>query len=134
MDSAGSAEEAAEKLSQTPYDVLITDLMLPGKNGVELLEEALSKYPETVGLVITGHASIDSAVEAIKMGAHDYLTKPFRLIELPLRVRKGLKQRDLRFENQYLRDQLKDRYSFDNIVGAGRSMKRVFELVEAVAH
>ena len=133
VDSAGSAEEAAEKLSQTPYDVLITDLILPGKNGVELLEETLSKYPETVGLVITGHASIDTAVEAMKKGAHDYLTKPFRLIELPPRVRKALKQRDLRFENQYLRDQLEDRYAFDNIVGTGPSMKKVFELVGAVA-
>ncbi len=133
VDSAGSAEEASEKISQTPYDVLVTDLMLPGKNGVELLEETLAKYPETVGIVITGHASINTAVEAIQKGAYDYLTKPFKLIELPPRVRKGLNQRNLRFENQYLRTQLEDRYSFDNIVGSGRSMKQIFELVGTVA-
>ncbi len=133
VDSAGSAEEASEKLSQTPYDVLVTDLMLPGKNGVDLLEETLAKYPETVGIVITGHASINTAVEAIQKGAYDYLTKPFKLIELPLRVRKGLNQRNLRFENQYLRTQLESRYSVDSMVGTGRSMKEIFELVGTVA-
>ena len=133
VDSAGSAEEAAEKLAQVPYDILITDLMLPGRNGVELLDEALAKYPETIGLVITGHASIETAVQAIKKGAHDYLTKPFKLIELPLRVRKGLRQRQLRFENQHLRRQLKEKYSFDNMVGTGRPMKEIFELIETVA-
>ena len=71
--------------------------------------------------MITGHASIETAVQAIKKGANDYLTKPFKLIELPLRVRKGLRQRQLRFENQYLRRQLKEKYSFDNIVGSGPS-------------
>ena len=66
-------------------------------------------------------------------GAYDYLTKPFKLIELPPRVRKGLHQRTLRFENQYLRTQLEDRYSFDNMVGTGRSMKQIFDLVGTVA-
>ena len=133
VDSAGSAEEAMEKMAATPYDVLITDLMLPARNGVELLEDTLAKYPETIGLVITGHASIETAVRAIKKGAYDYLTKPFKLIELPLRVRKGLRQRQLRFENQYLKRQLKERYAYDNIVGSGRSMKLIFDLIETIA-
>ena len=133
VDSAGSAEEAADKLSDTPYDVLVTDLLLPGRNGVELLEDALAKYPEMIGLVITGHASIETAVRAIKKGAYDYLTKPFKLIELPLRVRKGLRQRQLKFENQYLKRQLKERYAFDSIVGTGQSMKKVFDLIETIA-
>ncbi len=133
VEAAGSAEEASERLSQTPYDVLVTDLMLPGKNGVELLEETLAKYPETVGIVITGHASINTAVDAIQKGAYDYLTKPFKLIELPPRVRKGLNQRNLRFENQYLRTQLENRYAFESMIGTGRSMKGIFELVGTVA-
>ena len=99
----------------------------------ELLEDTLAKYPETIGLVITGHASIETAVRAIKKGAYDYLTKPFKLIELPLRVRKGLRQRQLKFENQYLKRQLKERYAFDSIVGTGRSMKKVFDLIETIA-
>ncbi len=133
VDQAGSAEEAAEKLSQTAYDVLITDHNLPGKTGVELLEESLVRYPEIIGIIITGYGTIETAVNAIKKGAYNYLTKPFKLVELPVMVRKGLKERHLRFENQYLRKQLDERYGFDNIIGTGRGMKRIFELVETIA-
>ena len=133
VDQAGSAEESAEKLSQTAYDVLITDHNLPGKTGVELLEESLVRYPEIIGIIITGYGTIETAVNAIKKGAYNYLTKPFKLVELPVMVRKGLKERHLRFENQYLRKQLDERYGFDNIIGTGRGMKRIFELVETIA-
>ncbi|HEY2383036.1 MAG TPA: sigma-54 dependent transcriptional regulator [Terriglobia bacterium] len=133
VDQAGSAEEAAEKLSQIAYDVLITDHNLPGKTGVELLEESLVRYPEIIGVVITGYGTIETAVNAIKKGAYNYLTKPFKLVELPIMVRKGLKERHLRFENQYLRKQLDEKYGFSNIIGSGRGMKRIFELVETIA-
>src|SRR5262245_14599631 len=133
VHGVASAEEAQEMLSQTPFDVLITDNNLPGKSGVELLEETLSRYPETVGIVITGFGTIETAVQAIKKGAYDYLSKPFKLVELSLMVRKGLKERTLRFENQYLRSQLNNKYAFDNIIGTGRSMARIFELIDAVA-
>jgi len=133
VDQAGSAEEAAEKLSQTAYDVLITDHNLPGKTGVELLEESLVRYPEIIGVVITGYGTIETAVSAIKKGAYNYLTKPFKLVELPIMVRKGLKERQLRFENQYLRKQLDEKYGFSNIIGTGRAMKRIFELVDTIA-
>jgi DNA-binding NtrC family response regulator len=133
VDQAGSAEEAAEKLSQTAYDVLITDHNLPGKTGVELLEESLVRYPEIIGVVITGYGTIETAVNAIKKGAYNYLTKPFKLVELPIMVRKGLRERQLRFENQYLRKQLDEKYGFSNIIGTGRSMKRIFELVDTIA-
>ena len=133
VDQAGSAEEAAEKLAQTAYDVLITDYNLPGKTGVELLEESLVRYPEIIGVVITGYGTIETAVSAIKKGAYNYLTKPFKLVELPIMVRKGVKERHLRFENQYLRKQLDEKYGFNNIIGTGRSMKRIFELVDTIA-
>jgi len=133
VDQSGSAEEAADKLSQTAYDVLITDHNLPGKTGVELLEESMVRYPEIIGIVITGYGTIETAVSAIKKGAYNYLTKPFKLVELPIMVRKGLKERHLRFENQYLRKQLDERYGFNNIIGTGRAMKRIFELVETIA-
>ena len=128
-----TAEQAQEMLSQTPFDVLITDNNLPGKSGVDLLEETLSRYPEIVGIVITGFGTIETAVQAIKTGAYNYLSKPFKLIELSIMVRKGLRERTLRFENQYLRNQLKNKYAFDNIIGTGRSMGRIFELIDSVA-
>ena len=93
----------------------------------------LSRYPEIVGIVITGFGTIETAVQAIKKGAYNYLTKPFKLVELSIMVRKGLKERTLRFENQYLRNQLKNKYAFDNIIGTGRSMARIFELIDSVA-
>jgi DNA-binding NtrC family response regulator len=133
VEQAASAEEAAERLLQTAYDVLITDHNLPGKTGVELLEEALIRYPEMIGIVITGHGTIETAVSAIKKGAYNYLTKPFKLVELPIMVRKGLKERQLRFENQYLRKQLNQKYGFNNIIGTGRAMHRIFELVDTIA-
>ncbi len=133
VDQASSAEDAAEKLAQTAYDVLITDHNLPGKTGVELLEESLARYPEIISVVITGYGTIETAVNAIKKGAYNYLTKPFRLVELPVMVRKGLKERHLRFENQYLRKQLDEKYGFSNIIGTGRAMKRIFELVDTIA-
>src|SRR5262247_1328112 len=133
VDQAVSAEEAGEKLSQTAYDVLITDHNLPGRTGVDLLEESLVRYPEIIGIIITGYGTIETAVTAIKKGAYNYLSKPFKLVELPLMVRKGLKDRHLRFENQYLRKQLDEKYGFQNIIGAGRAMKRIFELVDTVA-
>jgi two-component system, NtrC family, response regulator AtoC len=133
VEQAASAEQAAEKLSQTAYDVLITDNNLPGKDGVELLEETLFRYPETIGIVITGYGTIETAVSAMKKGAYNYLTKPFKLVELPIMVRKGLSERKLRFENQYLRRQLNEKYGFNNIIGTGRAMHRIFELVDTIA-
>jgi DNA-binding NtrC family response regulator len=133
VDAAGTAEEASEKIGRTAYDVLVTDLMLPGKSGVELMEETLSRSPETIVIMMTGYGTIETAVEAMKKGAYDYLSKPFKLIELPVMIRKGLKESRLRYENQYLRNQLRQKYSFNNIIGTGPAMNRIFELVETIA-
>jgi DNA-binding NtrC family response regulator len=133
VDSAATAEDASEKLARTAYDVLVTDLMLPGKSGVDLMEETLVRSPETIVIMMTGYATIETAVDAMKRGAYDYLSKPFKLIELPVMIRKGLKESRLRYENQYLRNQLRDKYSFNNIIGTGPAMHRVFELVETIA-
>ena len=133
VDQAVSAEEAGEKLSQTAYDVLITDHNLPGKTGVDLLEESLVRYPEIIGIIITGYGTIETAVNAMKKGAYNYLAKPFKVVELPMMVRKGLQERQLRFENQYLRKQLDEKYGFNNIIGTGRAMHRIFELVDTIA-
>jgi DNA-binding NtrC family response regulator len=133
VDQAVSAEEAKERLSQTAYDVLITDDDLPGKTGGELLEEWLARCPEMIVIIITGCRTIETAVSAIKKGAYNYLAKPFQLIELPLMVRKGLTERHLRFENQYLRKQLDEKYSFQNIIGTGKPMNKIFELINTIA-
>ena len=132
VEGVASAEEAWTKLSQTAYDVLITDHNLPGKSGVDLLEDTMARFPETIGIVITEFGTIETAVQAIKKGAYDYVAKPFKLVELSIMVQKGLKERHLRFENQYLRRQLKEKYAFGNIIGSGRAMNKIFELIETV--
>jgi DNA-binding NtrC family response regulator len=133
VHGVGTAEEAQAMLSQTAYDVLVTDNNLPGQQGIELLEDSLVRYPQIVAVVMTGFGTIETAVQAIKRGAYDYLSKPFKLVELSIMVRKGLKERTLRFENQYLRSQLSSKYAFNNIIGTGPSMGRIFELIDSVA-
>jgi DNA-binding NtrC family response regulator len=133
VHGVGTAEDAQQRLSQTAYDVLITDNNLPGQQGIELLEDTLVRYPQIVAIVMTGFGTVETAVQAIKKGAYDYLSKPFKLVELSIMVRKGLKERTLRFENQYLRSQLNSKYAFNNIIGTGRGMRKIFELIDAVA-
>lgn len=133
VEGVGSAEDAEERLAKTAYDVLITDHHLPGRKGLDLLEEALTRFPETVAIIITGFGTIETAVQAMKLGAYDYLAKPFKLVELPIMVRRGLKERGLRFENQFLKSQLKQKYAYDNIVGTGRAMKGIFETIETIS-
>jgi DNA-binding NtrC family response regulator len=100
VDAASCAAEAAEKLIQTPYDVVVTDLVLPDKSGVALLEETLLRSPGTIVIMMTGHATIETAVEAMKKGAYEYLTKPFQLIQLTTIIRNGLTERSLRSESK----------------------------------
>ena len=89
VESASSAEDAAEKMTRTAYDVVVTDLVLPGKSGVDLLEDTLVRSPGTIVIIMTGYATIETAVDTMKKGAYDYLGKPFKLIELPIMIRKA---------------------------------------------
>jgi two-component system, NtrC family, response regulator AtoC len=140
LDTAGyEVEEAADgkaalgMLRQYPYNVIITDLRLPGATGEIILKEAISLYPETVVIVMTGFGNIQSAVEAIRKGAYDYLPKPFQLDELVVRVDKGLEEQQLKSENRLLKDELQDRYSFSNLVGNSDAMHEIYRLIGAVA-
>ncbi len=140
LESAGyEVEEAADgktalaMLRQFPYNVIITDMRMPGLTGETILEEAVSLFPETVVIVMTGFGNIQSAVEAIRKGAYDYIPKPFQLAELVMRVEKGLAERQLKSENRMLRDELRDRYHYSNIVGASTAMQSIYRLIEVVA-
>jgi DNA-binding NtrC family response regulator len=133
VDEASSGEQALEKLRQTVYDVLVTDLVLPGKTGLEVLRETIDRFPDIVSIVMTGYATVETAVEAMKIGAYDYLVKPFKVVQLSMMIRKRLEEKRLRFENQDLRNQLTEKYAFDNIIGSGPAMKRVFERIDAIA-
>ena len=129
----GSAQEAAEVLQRQRYSLVVTDVNLPDGSGMELLTEIKKQHPETAVILVTGYGSIESAVQAIKLGAYDYLTKPIIDDELRLAVERALKQHSLAQENISLRSELEQRYSLLNVVSQDYRMGRVFSLIESVA-
>ncbi|HVN78286.1 MAG TPA: sigma-54 dependent transcriptional regulator [Terriglobia bacterium] len=133
VQQASTGEEALTQLRETPYDILITDMKLPGVDGNKVLQEALSIYPDLIGIIITGYGTVESAVQAMKNGAYDYISKPFQLMEVSLLVKQALERRRLRLENAYLKTQLKEKYRFENIIGNSKPMQEVFQLVETIA-
>lgn len=128
-----SVREAVEKLAKQDFAIVITDVNMPEADGFEMLRLMRDRYPDVVPIVITGYGTIESAVEAIKMGAYDYLTKPIVDDELRLVLERAVQQHSLVRENRSLRQQLDLRYSLDNIVGHDYKMLKIFDMIEAVA-
>jgi len=133
VDGADSVDAAAAALERQPYHVVITDINMPKADGFELLRMLRERWPEVVSIVITGYGTIESAVEAIKMGAYDYLTKPLSDDEISLTVKRAVQQQSLLKENRSLKQQLDMRYSLDSVVGHDYKMLKVFDLIETVA-
>jgi DNA-binding NtrC family response regulator len=130
---AGTAEEALALLEDSPSDLVITDLRMPGLSGMEFLRRMKERWPETDAIVMTAFGSIDTAVEAMRHGAYDYLTKPIDRERFPVVVEKALERHLLAAENRQLRDRLETRTRFDQMVGESGPMQRVYSLVEMVA-
>jgi two-component system, NtrC family, response regulator AtoC len=130
---ADSAERALESLADFAFDIVVTDLRLPGLDGTRVIEAAIDRYPDIIGIVITGYGTVRDAVEVIKRGAADFVTKPFQFDELWHALQGAIEQRRLRLENAWLREQLQQRFSFDGIVGRSRVMRDLFQLLETVA-
>ena len=133
VEQAESGETAIAKLADFAFDVIITDLRLPGINGSEVLDHALDRYPDIVAIVVTGYGTVKDAVEAIKRGAWDFVSKPFQIDELLHALESALEQRRLKSENAYLRAQLDERYRFEGLIGKSPAMKRLFQLLETIA-
>src|SRR5215212_341525 len=133
VEQAASGEQALERLADFAFDILITDLRLPGIDGRKLIDSALERYPDIIPIVITGYGTVKDAVEAIKQGAADFITKPFQFDALLHVLRSALEQRRLTSENAYLRSQLEERYRIDGLVGCSRVMRDLFQLLETVA-
>jgi two-component system, NtrC family, response regulator AtoC len=130
---AGTGEDAIEQLAEFAFDIVVTDLRLPGIDGSRVLEAALLRYPEIVGIIVTGYGTVKDAVEAIKRGATDFVTKPFQFDELLHALTSALEQRRLKSENAYLRSQLQERYRFEGIIGRAPAMRELFHLLETVS-
>ncbi|HEU4389586.1 MAG TPA: sigma-54 dependent transcriptional regulator [Blastocatellia bacterium] len=133
VDVNGSGEEALQYLEARNYGLVITDIKLPGMSGLELLARINIDWPEVAVVMMTAFGSISSAVESMKLGADDYIAKPFQLDELALTVEKTLERRNLRREVKELRAEVRQRYNFSNIVGRSKPMQQLFEVIRRVA-
>jgi DNA-binding NtrC family response regulator len=125
--------DAIERLRGFAYDALVVDLRLPDSNGMDVLNEALSLYPEIRAVVITGFGGVADAVDAIKRGAVDFLIKPFPLAQMARVLHAAFEQQELRKENAALRSQITERFSFDNIIGNSEPIRKVFATLKLVA-
>jgi two-component system response regulator PilR (NtrC family) len=133
VEQAGTGEEALERLNEFAFDILITDLRLPGVDGRQVLDEALARYPDITAIVITGFGGVREAVEVTRLGAEGFITKPFQFDELMHELSTAAEKRRLKSENAYLRAQLQDRSKLDGIVGRAPVMLQLFELIRTVA-
>jgi two-component system response regulator PilR (NtrC family) len=131
--SARTGEEGLRLLGEEEVDLVLLDLMLPGMTGQEVLRQIRRTTPEMVVVVITAYSSIEGAIRAMREGAFHYIPKPFKNEEVLLTVKKGVEQRHLANENRALREQLRERYSFANIVGKSKPMQDVFDLIRLAA-
>ena len=130
---AQSGTEAIELLQRQPVDLLLSDIRMPDKSGVDVLRAAKAVNPDIVAFMMTAYASTDTAVEAMRLGAVDYFTKPFNMDELRLKVRRHLESHKLREENVLLKKALGTAYEFCNIIGQSPAMLEVFKMVETIA-
>ncbi|MEO7191767.1 MAG: sigma-54 dependent transcriptional regulator [Vicinamibacterales bacterium] len=133
VTQAGTGEDAVERLKQFAFDILITDLRLPGVDGRAVLDEALARYPDIIAIVITGFATVREAVEVTRRGAEGFITKPFQFEELLHELTAALEKRRLKTENEYLRAQLHDRFGIEGIIGCTPIMQQMFDLLKTVA-
>jgi DNA-binding NtrC family response regulator len=131
--SAATGQEGLELLKKGTLDVVITDLRLPGASGLELLQACKQHSPRTEVIVITAHGSVETAVEAMKLGAYDYITKPFSMEELLLIVERVTKVLALRQENLLLREELEGKFAFQGILGKNERMREVLEKIKLVS-
>ena len=132
-ERAESGPEALAQLSLRDFDLVLCDIRMPGIDGIELLRRVREWYPRTSVMIMTAYASVETAVEALRNGAYDYVMKPIEFDELLIRIRQLLKHRSLLDENAVLRKRLRDDAVFDTIIGKSRRMQQVFDLVRKVA-
>jgi two-component system response regulator PilR (NtrC family) len=131
--TALSAAKGFETLEKQSIDLVVTDIKMPETDGIEVLRHVCEKHPGVPVVMITAYGSVSQAVETLKAGALDYVVKPFDVEELKIIVRRGLAERRLREENLRLKRDLKDRYSFENMIGKSRAMQEIYVLIEKVA-
>jgi two-component system response regulator PilR (NtrC family) len=133
VEEAANGKEALERQEKNPFDIVITDIEMPEMRGMELLEQITRRTPQTFVVIITAFGSLETAVQALRKGAYDYILKPLDFDDLLYRIRKLINHRALSLENSLLRQELNRNYDFDRIIGQSHAMKSVFEIIKRVA-
>jgi len=133
VETAQNGAEANEKIEKEIFDLVLTDLKMPEMDGLELLKNIKGTRPEVMVILMTAYGSIETAVEAMKRGADDYITKPFNIDHLLLRISKVQKESLLLKENRLLRMEVRKKFEFNNIIGKSKKMQEIFSLIEKVA-
>ena len=133
VDTARSGLEALKKIEEKPFDLLILDIMMPQMDGMEVLQRVKETHPDVEVIMVTGLSQIETAVRCMKLGAFDYLPKPFDPDELKVVVERALERKHLLQENSTLRNELSSKYRFENIIGSSQAMQNVFRLIAQCA-
>lgn len=132
-DEAVNGNEAITKMKNSEYDIIITDIRMPEISGMDVLKEAKTLLPYSEVLMVTAFGTIENAVEAMKMGAYDYITKESSLDHIELIIKKAIERHILKNENRYLRSEIDGIYGFDNIVGKSAKMQKIFDMLKTVS-
>src|SRR5688572_5200949 len=133
LDTANSYGTAVAAIAKKPYDLVLVDIRLPDRDGFDVLAYCREKHPQTSVILLTGYGTVESAIEAIRAGAFDFLTKPLIDDELLMAIERALNQRRVIEENKHLKAQLDMRFGLENVVGKDHRMLKVFDLVDSVA-
>ena len=136
VSSAGNGAEGLEKMAAERFDFILCDIRMPEMDGMAFLEKAIEVFPEKTFIMMSAYGTVETALEAIKKGAYDYISKPFKTDEVLLTLKKAEERERLKEENVRLKTQIKkieDKYSFGNIIARSESMAKVFDLVQTVA-
>ena len=133
VHTAANGKEALSLARKDLFDLAILDIRMPKMDGIETLRHLKEISPDTLVLMITAYASTDTAIQAMKEGAYDYITKPFKIEEIKMTIKKALENKSLQAENTLLRQVVEDKYRLGNIIGNSSKMQRIFELVKKIA-
>ena len=133
VDEASNGNQAIEKLHDSYFDVVLSDLRMGGSDGMDVLRTTRALHPTTAVILMTAFGSVNTAVEAMKIGAFDYVQKPFEIEEMEVKIEKALEMKRLKHELEYLRGTQQDIYEFDRIVGSSSALQKVLDVVKKVA-
>jgi two-component system response regulator PilR (NtrC family) len=130
---ASHGEEVSKLIDKDLFDLVLLDIRMPKMDGIAVLKKIKATSPETIVIMITAYASADTAIKAMKEGAYDYITKPFKVDEIKVIIKNALEKKNLQKENLLLKQVVRDRYRFGNIIGQSAKMIALYDLLEKVA-